>query len=74
MMDKPVAHGAMAFTPGSCLPIKEDTTSACHPPSPIVSNQTIFISYDVSPDQDAIFGSAGPYDDDGESPADEDRD
>jgi hypothetical protein len=79
-MDKPVAHGAMTFRPDSSSPIKEDTASACLTPSPLVSNPTVFTPVSVSyysvyasPDQEAIFGSAGPYDDDGESASDAER-
>jgi hypothetical protein len=74
MMDKSVAHGTVIFTPGSSSHTTEDMTSAYLPQPPSMNYPTVFVSYDVSPDQDAIFGSAGPYDDDWESGSDVDRD
>jgi hypothetical protein len=72
-MDKSFAQGPMMSTPGPSSHLKEDMTSACLPQSLSANPPTISVSYSVSSDHDAILGSAGPYDDDGEVEFEKDR-
>ncbi len=72
-MDKSFAQGPMISTPGPSSHITEDMTSACLPPSSSADTSTNSVSYNVSSAHDAILGSAGPYDDDGEAEGEKDR-
>ena len=71
-MDKPVAYGAVISTLGTFSRIQRGKTSTRLYQYPS-TDPTVFV-FDVSSDQDAIFGSAGPYDDDWEVSYDGEKD
>jgi hypothetical protein len=77
-MDKSIEHGPVSLTPNSSSDRTEDMTSAYLSQSLSTGYPAVSISYTASAkspgDHDAIFGSAGPYDDDGESSTNVERD